>query len=633
MTFPTSLNTFFGFPFVQAPVVQALGWALLHFVWQGAILAAILYAANLLTRPSEARLRYAIGCMVMLLMPVVFVGTVVRSERSLAAAPPAQHSIAARPHASFPGRPAVTAPAGHRTTPPASRVAFLNRLILLRGRLVGGWLLRSWITCIWLAGVVALSIYSAAGWRRVQRIRHRGTEPADPVWIEAMEKLMRRLQISRPVRLYMSAVAEVPMVIGWIRPYILLPVSAVTGLDEAQLRAVLAHELAHIRRYDYLINLLQNAVETLLFYHPAVWWVSNRIRQERENCCDDLAVEVCGDAMVYAGALAELEELRGSIPAHRQSPALAATGGDLLARIRRLMDQGSETGRERISGSAGVAIAAAAVFAAFIWGLPAAGQPKEPQPQPVKPRPAKKQAFEVASVRLFNPNSTVNTNDPGFRNVTTVFPSNRLTMRFTNLQSLIREAYGVDYRYIFGGPDWLDRQHYDLDAKVEGSALLTREQMQPLLRNLLEERFHLRAHHAPKIVPGYALVVAKGGPRLQANKGAPFTGMQGGYILKFQNVSVADFAGYLTGPVNGSGPVKGPVIDRTGIKGMYDFDLKYGPHDPDDAVWAQIPKDLYANLPDIFTVLEEKYGLKLVPENVTMDTLVIDHVDKVPTEN
>ena len=148
-----------------------------------------------------------------------------------------------------------------------------------------------------------------------------------------------------------------------------------------------------------------------------------------------------------------------------------------------------------------------------------------------------------------------------------------------------------------------------------------------MMQELLEERFRLKAHHEQKIVPGYALVIAKGGARLQANKGAPFIGMQGGYTFKFQNVSVADFARYL------EAPVQGPVIDRTGIKGMYDFDLKYGPHGPDDPVFERIPENLYANLPDIFTVLQEKYGLKLVPEKLGMDTLVIDHLDKVPTEN
>jgi type II secretory pathway component GspD/PulD (secretin) len=125
---------------------------------------------------------------------------------------------------------------------------------------------------------------------------------------------------------------EVPTVIGWLRPVILLPAGCLLGLSAAQLEAILAHELAHIRRHDYLVNLLQNVVETLLFYHPAVWWVSRRIREERENCCDDLAVEICGDRVTYARALATLEELRHA-PGQL---ALAAAGAPLLQRIRRL---------------------------------------------------------------------------------------------------------------------------------------------------------------------------------------------------------------------------------------------------------------------------------------------------------
>src|SRR5262249_26688490 len=124
-----------------------------------------------------------------------------------------------------------------------------------------------------------------------------------------------------------------PMVIGWLRPVILLPASAMTGLTPQQLEAIIAHELAHIRRHDYLINLLQAVIETLLFYHPAVWWVSRRIRQEREHCCDDLAVAVCGDALTYARALLEMERLRAAGP----QLAMAANGGLLMNRIRRLV--------------------------------------------------------------------------------------------------------------------------------------------------------------------------------------------------------------------------------------------------------------------------------------------------------
>jgi beta-lactamase regulating signal transducer with metallopeptidase domain len=142
--------------------------------------------------------------------------------------------------------------------------------------------------------------------------------------------------VSRPVRLCQSLLVEVPTVIGWLRPVILVPVRALTGLAPQQLEALLAHELAHIRRHDYLVNLLQTIVETLLFYHPAVWWVSHQVRVERENCCDDMAVAACGDVLVYARALAELEQLRtggGDTPAL----AVAASGGSLMERVGRLV--------------------------------------------------------------------------------------------------------------------------------------------------------------------------------------------------------------------------------------------------------------------------------------------------------
>ncbi len=143
--------------------------------------------------------------------------------------------------------------------------------------------------------------------------------------------MAERLRVTRQVKLVESALVEVPAVIGWLRPVILLPASAMTGLTTEQLEAL----LAHVRRHDYLINLLQTVVETLLFYHPAVWWVSHRIRVEREHCCDDLAAGVCGDRLSYAQALVAMEELR----APKIGLAMSSSGGSLLTRVARLIDE------------------------------------------------------------------------------------------------------------------------------------------------------------------------------------------------------------------------------------------------------------------------------------------------------
>ena len=143
----------------------------------------------------------------------------------------------------------------------------------------------------------------------------------------------RRLGIVRAVTLINSALVQVPIVIGWLRPAVLLPVGCLTGLSTVQIEAIFVHELAHIRRHDYLVSVFQSIVEAVLFYHPAVWWVSKQIRREREDCCDDLAVKISGDPLAYAKALSFLEEQRGSLPA----AALGANGGVLAMRIKRLL--------------------------------------------------------------------------------------------------------------------------------------------------------------------------------------------------------------------------------------------------------------------------------------------------------
>ncbi len=194
-----------------------------------------------------------------------------------------------------------------------------------------------WIVGLWTCGVGLLALRLAVGWGMIRRLKRQGKAPKDPAWSARLERLRVRLGVSTSVRLLCSASATVPMVIGWLRPVVLVPASLLAGLTPHQLEAVLAHELAHIRRHDYLVNLLQNIVETCFFYHPAVWWVSRHIRTEREHCCDDLAAAVCGSALDYARALSALAELRHTSGVF----GLAATGGSLVNRIARLAGVGS----------------------------------------------------------------------------------------------------------------------------------------------------------------------------------------------------------------------------------------------------------------------------------------------------
>lgn len=314
-----------------APAVQAIAWALVHFLWQGAAIGLAAAGALALVAKEKTAVRYgmAAGALLLLLAcPVV-------TAFWIAGAPETPPAAAIVSPGSAGILPATNPPA---TVLPASSAPDQTFSVSLL----------PWVLGLWLAGVAALSCYHLGGWRQAQSLRRRGTRPMSAEWNAKLLDLARRMRISRAVELLESAATPVPAVVGWLRPVVLVPASALTGLSPRQLEAILAHELAHVRRNDYLVNLLQTVVETLLFYHPAVWWVSSQMRRERESCCDDLAVAVCGDRLGYARALADLEGLRLSSP----RLALAADGGSLLARIRRLA--GAPEGQPRRSWVAGV---------------------------------------------------------------------------------------------------------------------------------------------------------------------------------------------------------------------------------------------------------------------------------------
>ena len=194
----------------------------------------------------------------------------------------------------------------------------------------------------------------------VARLKRHHTEPASHEWQQRLSALARRMRVRGrdAISMRVSVNIRTAAVIGWLRPVILVPASALTGLAPHQMEAVLAHELAHIRRHDYLVNLLQSVVETLFFYHPAVWYLSRRVRLERENCCDDDAVAVVGDPVTYAGALTDLELLRQGVPAL----AMAANGGSLLRRVQRLLAPRSEDAAPSWSTATGL-LTLAVVFA------------------------------------------------------------------------------------------------------------------------------------------------------------------------------------------------------------------------------------------------------------------------------
>ena len=236
-----------------------------------------------------------------------------------------------------------------------------------------GWLnwLQRWALPLWSLGVVVFSARLMLGCRHAFLLRRRGEAPSSSV-IGVVTRLTRLMRVDRPVRVLISSMSDSPSVVGWLRPVILLPAATLIGLTPLQLEAILAHEIAHIRRHDYFVNILQMVVETLLFYHPAVWWTSKRIRIERELCCDDLAVRFSGNALRYARALTVLEKQRLRAP----QVAMASTGGSLLYRIQRLVGASPKeqsASRLPIAIAAGIGIFCFALNINWIQGQDAAG--------------------------------------------------------------------------------------------------------------------------------------------------------------------------------------------------------------------------------------------------------------------
>ena len=330
-----------------------LGWALFHFLWQGTLVAAVLAALGVVLARRSPAVRYAVACgalATMLALPAATAWSIaVRGTR---------HSGVS------PGQ-APTA-AGAVSTPAISVGNGVAEGLLPDTLRSGVEAFRPWALLVWFAGVLFLSIRFLGGLRTANRLTRRGTRPAEAEWQEMLERLAARLAVTRPVRLLQSAVVKVPTAIGAFRPAILVPASVFTGLPARGLEALIAHELAHVRRHDYLVNLIQTAAETLLFYHPAVWWVSSRIRAEREQCCDDLAIAATGDARSYARALVRLEEMRGAAP----MLAVAAGGGNLWRRVLRLLSEAppSAPGSGWVSGTLALAMVFVIGAAARVGG-------------------------------------------------------------------------------------------------------------------------------------------------------------------------------------------------------------------------------------------------------------------------
>lgn len=307
-----------GAQFLSDVLVVSLGWFLLHVLWQGTLVALGLAVLLALIDTRSATIRHGLSTFALVLMLVLPLLT-------------AFGEVSSAPGLPVPGLVAsvdlgVVASASHADARPVSS---------LLARAIDAWAAWiPWFVPAWLCGVSVLTIRTLLGWWVAHQLSRAGLAEVPELVYSRFVELKRRLGVTAEVIVRQSRLADVPAVVGYFRPVLLLPVSAVSGMTLHQLETLIAHELAHIRRHDYLVNVFQQVAEILLFFHPAVWWVSSQLRREREHCCDDLAVLVCGDVVTYASALLTLEEQR---PTAAPRLVLAATHGRLIDRVHRLL--------------------------------------------------------------------------------------------------------------------------------------------------------------------------------------------------------------------------------------------------------------------------------------------------------
>ncbi|WP_051664063.1 M56 family metallopeptidase [Dyadobacter crusticola] len=309
-----AISTFF-----SSPIVPAFGWTLVHSVWQGTALLLIALATFFAFRNKSANLRYLSGIGFLLLQVIASATTF------------AYYYLQFSASASIQTMAAVTTASSHRLSMAGQTTYQLP--LSLKMQL---WLsahLHELVIC-WLIGAGFLLMRFVGGWLFTERLRMNAAIVSDREWRARLGVILAKMNISKSVEFKETARILTPMVIGTLSPVILIPIGFLTGFSTSQVEAILAHELAHIKRNDYLVNMLQSFVEVVFFFHPAIWWLSDRVRAEREHCCDDIALSVCGDKMSLAHALVKVAEWQ---TAPRMAMAFASRKPLLLHRVQRVL--------------------------------------------------------------------------------------------------------------------------------------------------------------------------------------------------------------------------------------------------------------------------------------------------------
>jgi bla regulator protein blaR1 len=515
------------------------------------------------------------------------------------------------------------------------------------------------IAGLWLSGFLAFLGLWCIRWRRMTKMLRGATPLQQGREVEALRRAERLAGIRRPIELILSPASLEPGIFGIITPVLVWPRRISERLDDGQLEAILAHELWHVRRWDNLAAAIHMVVEALFWFHPLVWWLGARLVEERERACDEAVLRLGNQREVYAESILKTCEFCLESPLACVS---GVTGADLKERIVRIMAQGRTNALTFPRRLLLVVVGMAAVAGPVMFGLLKVPRARA-QSSPTTGTPAA--SFEVAAIK---PNRS------GDWRVMMGFGPGRFRATGMWVRHLITLAYDVRDFQVTGGPSWIDSERYDIQAKEPDSVAaemqkLSQDQREELsrsmLQSLLADRFKLKLGHETKELPAYALVVAKGGPKLQAAKpdadfrgikGPEGRGQRGKSVFGMGDLTIRDEPLSMLARML-SQQLGRPVLDQTGLEGKYDFTLKWTPGqgegmigmgpggggpEPGKGMVGREPEDGSPQLgsppapdmsgPSIFTAIQEQLGLKLESTKGPVEILVVDHVER-PTEN
>jgi bla regulator protein blaR1 len=586
---------------------------LANHLWQSTLGVAAIWLLTVGLRKNHAAVRYWLwlAASVKFLIPLsllVSVGSQVGWRKA-----PAIAAAIAGPHWS-----SVVADIGGPFTAstPAPQAVASPALRLLPGILF----------VVWLSGFAVSIILWLRCWREMRAVR-KGAIP---------------LALGLPIPAMSSIALMEPGVFGVRHPVLLLPEGIVDRLTPAQLNAVLAHEMCHVRRRDNLTAAIHMTVEAIFWFYPLAWWIRARLIEERERACDDAVLQLGSDAEVYAEGILTVCRFYVESPVACVS---GISGSDLKRRIARILTQSFgcklTVGRKLLLAAIGIAAIGLPLAFGLLNTTPSRAQSQAPDSK------AAAHVYEVASIK---PNKSGN-NMVRFMTKPDGFSATGAT-----LHMLIENAYDVRYFQITGAPSWFKSEKYDIEAKMDGSVAeevrkLSDDQREAetrrMLQALLADRFQLKLHGDSRDLPVYALVIAKTGLKLHeatsgdtypngfkgpdGGGGAGMMFMEGnGGPVRGQGIAIANLVHLLSQQLGRT------VLDKTGLTGRYDFTLQWtpdesqGPPGGPPGIGNAPPPD--SSGPSIFTAIQEQLGLKLESQKGPVEILVIDHAEK-PSAN